>query len=213
MKSILYILITLVLFSIQSQATDNLQTCMSGKYPSLCNYSQLSPEQKIRVKKAERHENLKTCLTGKYSSLCNYSLLSGNELKKVQESEKSENLKICLNGNYPSLCHHELLTPKQKSKAKTAESRARKNQSNLQRPIQHTNIALMSSECHEAFIKKPTPFLGNGKEIIILDDGTIWEDFSYQYLYLYEYNPSVIICPNKGKMILDEYVFNVQRIK
>ena len=213
MKSILHIIITLVVFSIQSQATDNLQTCMSGKYPSLCDYSQLSPEQRVMVKEAERQENLKTCLTGKYPSLCNYSLLSENELKEVQKSERTENLKICLDGNYPSLCKYELLTQKQKSKAKTAESRAKKNQSKLQRPMQHTNIAPTSGECHEAFIQKPTPFLGNGEEIIILDDGTIWEDFSYQYLYLYEYNPSVIICPNKGKMILDEYIFSVQRIR
>jgi hypothetical protein len=69
-----------------------------------------------------------------------------------------------------------------------------------------------SMECHETFIKEPTPFLGNGGEIIILGDGSIWKEVSYQYLYLYEYNPSVIVCAN-GLMILGSYKFSLVPVK
>ena len=70
-----------------------------------------------------------------------------------------------------------------------------------------------AQQCYEATIMKPVPFLGNGGEIIILDDGTVWEEVSYQYLYLYEYYPTVVICPSSGKMILGDYVFKVVQIK
>ena len=66
-----------------------------------------------------------------------------------------------------------------------------------------------SKECYKTAIREPSPFLGNGGEIIILDDGTIWKEVSYQYLYLYEYYPSVIVCPSTGKMILGKYVFHI----
>lgn len=59
-------------------------------------------------------------------------------------------------------------------------------------------------ECRKTFIKEPMPFLGNGGEIIILGDGSIWKDASYQYLYLYAYNPAVVICPSEGRMIIIE---------
>jgi len=68
-------------------------------------------------------------------------------------------------------------------------------------------------ECYKEMIKEPTPFLGNGGEIIILDDGTIWKEISYQYLYLYEYYPTVIICPSTGKMILGKHVFLVMPVR
>jgi hypothetical protein len=68
---------------------------------------------------------------------------------------------------------------------------------------------VFANDCYKAVIKEPTPFNGNGGEIIILDDGTIWKDVSYQYLYLYEYHPTVVICPSQGKMILGEHEFDV----
>lgn len=57
--------------------------------------------------------------------------------------------------------------------------------------------------CKAVTMLKPTPFLGTANEIIVLSDGSIWENMSYQYLYLYAYNPKVIICPAQGKMYLD----------
>ena len=67
--------------------------------------------------------------------------------------------------------------------------------------------------CHDATITTPSPFMGNGNEIFKLNDGTFWQDVSYQYLYLYEYYPSVIICPAMGLMILDENQFEVIKIR
>ena len=64
-------------------------------------------------------------------------------------------------------------------------------------------------ECFKSSMREPSPFLGNGGERLVLEDGTTWTEVSYQYLYLYEYNPSVIVCPGEGKMILGENVFEV----
>ena len=65
---------------------------------------------------------------------------------------------------------------------------------------------LMSSsnaqDCYESTIDKPTPFMGNNGEIFKLSDGSLWE-VKYEYEYLYEYNPSVTICPSQGKLIVN----------
>jgi hypothetical protein len=67
--------------------------------------------------------------------------------------------------------------------------------------------------CDHAVVLSPVPFNGNGGEEIILDDQTAWRETSYQYLYLYEYTPGVYICPGVGKLLLDEHVFDVVRIR
>jgi len=75
------------------------------------------------------------------------------------------------------------------------------------------------SGCRTVTILKPAPFLGTANEIIVLSDGSIWEDMSYKYLYLYAYNPEVIICPSQGKMYLkrggsdDLIAFTVSRVR
>jgi hypothetical protein len=80
-----------------------------------------------------------------------------------------------------------------------------------------TTNAQTKKDCTQVAMIKPTPFLGTANEIIILSDGSIWEDLSYKYLYLYLYNPTVIICPARGKMYIDSgsemIEFTVQRIK
>ncbi len=73
----------------------------------------------------------------------------------------------------------------------------------------HLFYVIRAQGCYKAVILEPTPFNGNGGEIIVLNDGTIWKETSYQYLYLYEYNPTVIFCPKKGKMVLAAHVFYV----
>jgi hypothetical protein len=65
--------------------------------------------------------------------------------------------------------------------------------------------------CYETSIQNPAPYNGNGGEVILLADGSIWQEVSYQYLYLYEYYPSVIVCPSEGKMILGEHIFQIVR--
>jgi hypothetical protein len=77
--------------------------------------------------------------------------------------------------------------------------------------------AQIKKDCTQVVMNKPTPFLGTANEIIVLSDGSVWEDLSYKYLYLYLYNPMVIICPARGKMYIDSgsemIEFTVQRIK
>jgi len=66
-----------------------------------------------------------------------------------------------------------------------------------------------AENCYKAMIQDPTPFLGNGGETIVLSDGTSWKNINYQYLYLYQYHPTVLICPSEGKMILGKHAFDV----
>ena len=65
--------------------------------------------------------------------------------------------------------------------------------------------------CYESSILKPTPFMGNNGEIFKLADGSVWE-VKYEYEYLYEYYPSVIICPSRGKLILGKKALSVQNV-
>ena len=74
------------------------------------------------------------------------------------------------------------------------------------------HIYLFSGTCYESSVKSPTPLMGNNGEIINLLDGSLWE-VKYEYLYLYEYNPSVIICPDKNLLIVNSHKINVMPIK
>ncbi|MCZ7652129.1 MAG: hypothetical protein M5U13_13585 [Thermoanaerobaculia bacterium] len=73
--------------------------------------------------------------------------------------------------------------------------------------------AVEPTDCFRTSITEPTPFMGNGGEIFMLSDGSLWKDVSYQYLYLYAYYPSVIVCPREGKMIFDDHTFDIVRMK
>ena len=68
-------------------------------------------------------------------------------------------------------------------------------------------------ECRKAVMQEPTPFKGNGGELIVLNDGTLWKDTSYQYLYLDEYHPSVVICPDEGLLQVGDNQFTVSQIE
>jgi hypothetical protein len=54
--------------------------------------------------------------------------------------------------------------------------------------------------------------MGNDGEIFKLDDGSLWE-VKYEYEYLYEYYPKVIICPSSGKLVINGKNLNVERVK
>lgn len=88
----------------------NLATCLSGRYPSLCKKHWLSIEETRKAESAERGENLKTCLTGRYPSLCKRDKLTAEEAQRVNLAERAENLKTCMSGRYKSLCKKNLLT-------------------------------------------------------------------------------------------------------
>lgn len=86
------ILIAVIALAVQpvhgQQPTDrNLQTCLTGKYPALCDYSPLTPEQLREVRAAERAENLRVCMDGRYPALCNHSLLTPAQAKDVASAE------------------------------------------------------------------------------------------------------------------------------
>lgn len=79
--------------------------------------------------------------------------------------------------------------------------------------VKKSDSGTSSGSCYTAYIQEPTPFNGNGGELIMLADGSFWKETSYQYLYLYEYNPQVTMCPERGLMILGSNKFSVIRVK
>ena len=68
-----------------------------------------------------------------------------------------------------------------------------------------------AQSCYESSIVSPSPFMGNDSEIFKLADGSLWE-VKYEYQYLYEYSPMVIICPSKGKLVIKGKSLNVAQI-
>lgn len=68
-----------------------------------------------------------------------------------------------------------------------------------------------ADSCFESSILSPSPFMGNNGEIFKLDDGSIWE-VKYEYEYLYEYYPAVVICPEIGKLLLKDKNLNVVQL-
>lgn len=69
----------------------------------------------------------------------------------------------------------------------------------------------IAQDCYESSILSPTPFMGNNGEIIKLSDGSLWE-VKYEYEYLYEYNPNVVICPSRGKLAIKGKALNVEQV-
>ena len=68
--------------------------------------------------------------------------------------------------------------------------------------------AVQAQTCYQTSIVKPTPFMGNNDEIFVLSDGSIWQ-VKYEYSYLYEYYPSVIMCPSQGRLMINNKKLNV----
>lgn len=70
----------------------------------------------------------------------------------------------------------------------------------------------LSQDCYESSIVSPSPFMGNNGEIFKLSDGSLWE-VKYEYEYLYEYYPRIIICPSKNFISIKGKKLSVQLIK
>ena len=68
-----------------------------------------------------------------------------------------------------------------------------------------------AADCYESSITSPTPFMGNNDEIFKLSDGSVWQ-IKYEYEYLYEYNPSVTICPDIGRLLIGGKSLQVAQI-
>jgi hypothetical protein len=151
----------------------NLATCLSGRYPTLCKKHWLSSEELKKTEDAERQENLKTCLTGRYPSLCDKSLLSETELKQVLDAEKSENLRTCLTGRYPSLCDKSLLTNEQLSQTQAAEKKAVDSRRQYSgRGTVPRGRRYPSSGCEAGHWVE---YVSSDGQIVKLEDGSIWE--------------------------------------
>lgn len=73
-----------------------------------------------------------------------------------------------------------------------------------------TEVAIAQG-CYQSSIVSPTPFMGNNGEIFKLDDGSLWE-VKYEYEYLYEYSPQVIICPSKNRLVIAGVNLNIQYV-
>jgi hypothetical protein len=106
-----------------AERRENLNTCLSGQFPTLCKRGLLSAAEKSQVDAAERRENLKTCLSGQFPTLCKRELLSPDEKTEADAAERRENLKTCLSGQFPTLCKRELLSAAEKSQGDAAERR------------------------------------------------------------------------------------------
>ena len=64
--------------------------------------------------------------------------------------------------------------------------------------------------CFTSTVMNATPFMGNN-EIFQLSDGSMGR-VDYEYLYLYEYYPTVIVCPSLGKMILNGRAIHISML-
>ena len=73
-------------------------------------------------------------------------------------------------------------------------------------------MPLLAEDCYECDIISPYPFMGNDGERFKLSDGTEWEVAQDKvFLFLYEYHPKILICPDQGKMKVGEKILNVDR--
>lgn len=66
----------------------------------------------------------------------------------------------------------------------------------------------LAQGCYSSSVLSPAPFLGNHGEIVKLADGSLWE-IQHSYEYLYDYYPSIVICPRSGKLLVKNKTFNV----
>lgn len=68
-----------------------------------------------------------------------------------------------------------------------------------------------AESCYESYIVSPSPFLGNNGEMVRLRDGSVWE-VKFEYEYMYEYGPPVLVCPARGKLIVRNKALNVMQV-
>jgi hypothetical protein len=72
-------------------------------------------------------------------------------------------------------------------------------------------VNAIAQDCFHSSILSPSPFMGNDGEVFKLADGTMWQ-VKYEYEYLYEYNPDVLVCPSQGRLIIDDKSLNIEPI-
>ncbi len=189
-------LMVMIVVAESARAQNNLQTCLSGKYPALCDHNALTAEQVGQVKAAENRENLITCVTGQYPALCDHNRLSREELSQVRAAEKSANLRTCLDGRFATLCDHSLLAPEQAAAVAAAEAHAAAVRASSAGPT--TARPRDRGSCKSGLSIASVE--GDGK-IIELDDGSLWtvDDIDTVDTALWLPASEVVVCD--GKMI------------
>ena len=116
-------------------------------------------------------------------------------------------LKACRSSLTDVRCDMDILDPEAQAlvtRAHELENRVYESQSKINSGSAYSS----SGGCYDSSITKPTPFMGNNGEIFKLSDGSLWE-VKYEYEYMYEYYPSVIICPSRNLLIVDGEKLNV----
>ena len=68
-----------------------------------------------------------------------------------------------------------------------------------------------SQDCFATTVVAPAPLMGNNGEIVKLADGSFWE-VKYEYEYMYEYYPNVVICPSRGELVVGGKTLDVEQI-
>lgn len=71
--------------------------------------------------------------------------------------------------------------------------------------------SIQAQNCYQGSILSPSPFMGNNGEIFKLSDGTIWE-VKFAYEFLFEFFPSVIVCPSRGKLIIKGKNIDIEKV-
>jgi len=74
--------------------------------------------------------------------------------------------------------------------------------------IAATPHVIKAQNCYQSSVVSPTPFMGNDDEYFKLADGTIWQ-VKYEYEYMYEYYPSVTVCPRLGRLLVKDETLNI----
>lgn len=166
------IIVSAVFCSSLAYADTNLTTCLSGKYPALCDKSRLTPDQLDKTNKAEHRENLALCLIGKYPALCHHELLTTAEARRVDTAELRENLRMCLIGKYAALCNHGLLKLDEAVRVQQSEAReAAKMPKVSNRPASRQRYTA-SGGCEAGHWVESVSDDGG---IVKLEDGSIWQ--------------------------------------
>lgn len=174
----------------------NLQTCLTGQFPMLCNRKLLHPEELKQVEAAERRRNLEICLTGQFPMLCDKSLLSQDQLSQTVNAEKLRNREVCLSGQFKMLCKYEWLSKEDLAKAKQAEAEFAERVKGLTNSPSVRARMRGTSGCEAGHWISS---VSDDGDIVKLEDGSIWEIDSIDTIYSSLWLPlsEIVVCDDK----------------
>jgi hypothetical protein len=236
------LLLNTVIATAQTNPTQNLQTCLDGRYAALCDRSQLTRDQRQQADVAERRANFELCRSGQYMALCRKDLLTAEQRHTVDAAERQANFELCRSGQYAALCHKDLLTAEQRRTVDAAERRynlsvckdgrlAALCRRDLLTPDERVRAA--EAERHNAQAAKPIPRAQpSTRPVQACYEATIRSpspflgnhdevvhlsdgsiwQVQYEYNYLYAFFPSIVICPGMGRLLVNGKSLNVRAL-